>query len=75
MVKGCINKKKCKTCGKLHPIALHIPNFQLFIKKTRDDEGKSRTEVEYPKVINGSTGLQNSESRIFHTILPVRVET
>ena len=74
MVKGCINKRKCKTCGKLHPTALHIPNFQLPINKKTDHEDKSKTKEEHPRVINGSTGLQDSESRIFHAILPVRVK-
>ena len=58
MVKGCLNKKKCKTCGKRHPTALHIPGFKLPGKLTNKD---------------GSTGIQSGEPTIFHSIIPVRV--
>ena len=47
MVKGCLNKKKCKTCGKRHPTALHIPGFKL--------PGKLTTQPPRVKVVRKST--------------------
>ena len=74
MVKGCLNKRKCKTCGKRHPTMLHIPGFKLPSKKAADEnEGEASCGKDDTKLNSGSIGVQNDEPTIFHAILPVRV--
>ena len=71
LVKGCQNKRKCNTCGRRHPTALHIPGFKLPSKD--DNQDKDSTTPANEKVNNGSTGVQIDEPTIFHAILPVKV--
>ncbi len=73
LLKGCLNKKKCKTCGKRHPTALHIPGFKLPGKITNKDNDLTTSGESGAKVNNGSTGIQSGEPTIFHSIIPVRV--
>ncbi|CAB4030180.1 Hypothetical predicted protein [Paramuricea clavata] len=73
VVKGCLNKRKWKTCGKRHPSTLHIPGFKLPSKKAADEnEGETSRGKEDTKLNSGSIGVQNDEPTIFHAILPVR---
>lgn len=67
LVKGCQNKKRCNTCGKRHPTALHIPGFKLPSKD--NNRGQDSNE----KVNNESTGVETDELTIFHAMLPVKV--
>ena len=73
MAKGCLNKKKCKTCGKRHPTALHIPGLKLPGKITNKDKDPTTSGESGAKANNGSIGVQSGEPTIFHSIIPVRV--
>ena len=74
MVKGCLNKRKCKTCGKRHPTTLHIPGFKLPRKKDADEnEGETSRGKDNTKLNSESIGVQNDEPTIFHVIRSVRV--
>ncbi|XP_028394495.1 uncharacterized protein LOC114518689 [Dendronephthya gigantea] len=73
LVKGCQNRKRCKTCGKRHPTALHIPGFKLPGKSNNQECKTDDLEESNRKVNNGSTGVQTSQPTIFHAILPVKV--
>jgi hypothetical protein len=45
IARGCLQKKTCKSCGKRHPTALHIPDFNLY----------RREDIE--KINNGCIGI------------------
>jgi len=76
--RNCLNRRKCKHCGRSHPSALHIDGFQLPQKDI-----KNSVKFENGKAVgNACTNLQDTsclatrpaESVILHAILPVRVK-
>ena len=74
--KNCLNRRKCKHCGRSHPSSLHIDGFQL----PRRDGNSVKQETD-KTIGNACTNLQSAschttrpaESVILHAILPVRV--
>ena len=77
--KNCLNRRKCKHCGGLHPSALHIDGFQL---PRKDNSGPVKQEND--KALNNACtnpqiaschAAKSNESVILHAILPVRVKT
>ena len=74
IVKGCLNRRKCKICNKLHPMTLHIPGFKLPGKKVIDEtKGETSRDKEDTNLNIASISVQNDEPTIFHAILPVKV--
>lgn len=78
IAKGCLQKKKCKTCGKLHPTALHIPGFKFPSKNSEShNDEKKRLNTGFVGIpVNSKEGdekISPNESVIYHAILPVKV--
>jgi len=72
----CLNKRKCKHCGKSHPSELHIDGFQLPQKENNSSvkQGKERP------ISNACTNPEETSCHatrhaeaVLHAILPVRV--
>ena len=71
IARGCLQKKTCKSCGKKHPTALHIPDFQS--KKQENEEKINNGYIDIPATENKHRdGI--GEAIIYHTILPVRIK-
>ena len=71
IARGCLQKKTCKSCGKKHPTALHIPDFQF--KKRENEQKINNGYIDIPAKENKHRdGV--GESIIYHTILPVRIK-
>ena len=74
--RSCLNRRKCKRCGRSHPSSLHIDGFQL----PRRDSNSVEQETDRT-TSNACTNLQSAschttrpaDSVILHAILPVRV--
>ena len=74
--RGCLKKRSCAKCGKLHPTSLHIDGFQLPNVKQEEDSRKVSSSNEgnevKSQVSSGACNTTTSET-IFHAILPVKV--
>jgi hypothetical protein len=40
--KGCLQRHKCKTCGRRHPTALHDPNYDT--NRSHTNQSQQQTE-------------------------------
>ena len=74
--RNCLNRRKCKHCGKSHPSALHIDGFQL---PQKDNNSSVKQGKERP-MSNACTNPQETSCHatrhaeaVLHAILPVRV--
>ena len=73
---NCLNRTKCRRCGRSHPSSLRIDGFQL----PRRDTNSVKQETD-KTIGNACTNLQSAschttrpaESVILHAFLPVRV--
>ena len=75
--KGCLQKRICKTCGKRHPTAFHVQNFQF---KTPSELQNAQTDNQGNTVSSGMiststcyTVSEGSLNVVFQAILPVKV--